>query len=61
MSDNRAKTDNRDRTQINVNEPYEVQYWSAKLNVTPQELRDAIKQANTENVKKIEEYLRNRR
>ena len=58
MSSNKTKTDVKDRTQIDANEPYEVQYWSAKLNVSPQELKDAIKQSGTENVKKLEEFLR---
>jgi hypothetical protein len=57
MSDNREKTDNRDRTQINMNEPYEVQYWSEKFNVTSDELRDAVERAGSEEVKAIERTL----
>jgi len=57
MSDNKDKTDNRDRTQINVNEPYELQYWSEKFNITPDELRSAVERAGSEEVKEIERTL----
>ena len=42
MSDDKTKTGPQDRTRINVQEPYEVEYWSRKFNVTPQALRDAV-------------------
>jgi hypothetical protein len=58
MSDNKSKTDNRDRTRINVNEAYELQYWSEKLNVTPNELRSAVEATGSEDAEKIAEYLR---
>lgn len=31
-----------DELRINVNETHEVQYWSARLGVTPEELHDAV-------------------
>jgi hypothetical protein len=58
MSDNKSKTDNRDRTRINVNEAYELQYWSEKLNVTPNELRNAVEATGSEDAEKITEYLK---
>jgi hypothetical protein len=56
MSHNKKRTDTKDRTTININQPYEVQYWSEKFNVTPDELRDAIERAGSE-VKEIERTL----
>jgi len=32
-----------DRAKINVQEKYEIDYWSKKFGVTPDELRDAVK------------------
>ena len=55
--DNSEKTDNRDRTQVNMNEPYEVQYWSEKFNITPDELRSVVGRAGSEHVKEIERTL----
>jgi hypothetical protein len=40
-----------------MNEPYEVQYWSEKFNVTADELRDAVERAGSEEVKAIERTL----
>jgi len=34
-----------DASQINVNEDYEVRYWTKTLGVSEQELRDAVKAA----------------
>ena len=61
MADNKEKTDNRDRSQINVNEPYELQYWSEKFNVTPDELRNAVERAGTQNADQIEQALNSRK
>jgi hypothetical protein len=33
----------RDRTRINLDEPYEVQFWMIEFNCTEQQLRDAVK------------------
>ncbi|RZJ28652.1 MAG: DUF3606 domain-containing protein [Flavobacterium sp.] len=57
MSDNKENTDKRDRTQVNMNEPYEVQYWSDKFNITPDELRSVVDRAGSEEVKEIERTL----
>ena len=61
MADNKEKTDNRDRSKINVNEPYELQYWSEKFNVTPDELRNAVERAGTQNADQIEQALNSRK
>lgn len=45
MSDNKLDRGEPDRSKINTSEPYEVEYWSGKFGVTPQQLRDAVKTA----------------
>ena len=42
MADDKLKTGTADDVRINVNEAYEVQYWSKKFDVTPEELHDAV-------------------
>jgi hypothetical protein len=42
MPDDKSKKGPSDRTRINLNEHYEVEYWSRKFGVTPQQLRDAV-------------------
>lgn len=43
MSDDKKNTGSPDRDRINVNEDYELQYWTKELGVTPDELRAAVK------------------
>lgn len=38
MADDRTDRGPRDRSRINVDEDYEVQYWSRALGVTPEKL-----------------------
>lgn len=42
MSDDKSKSGGQDRTRIILSEDYEVQDWSKKFGVTPQELRAAV-------------------
>jgi hypothetical protein len=42
MADDRTKTDFRDRDRVNVNEDYELRYWSEKWGVSAEELRRAV-------------------
>ena len=42
MSDDKRNTGSPDRDRINVNEDYELQYWSTELGVTADELRAAV-------------------
>jgi len=55
--DNKSKTGKGDDSRINVNESYELQYWSEKLNVSRDELRNAV-QAVGSNVKEVTQYLK---
>jgi 5'-3' exonuclease len=41
--DDKTKTGNPDRELINTGENYEVEYWSNKFNVTPEQLKAAVK------------------
>lgn len=47
MADDKKKTGSPDNKRINVNEPYELKYWSEKFGVTPGELKKAVKQVVT--------------
>ena len=42
MADDTSERDYRDRDRINVHEDYEVQYWSKKFGVTPEQLRKVV-------------------
>ncbi len=43
MADDKSKTGAADRDRINVNEDYELQYWTNALGVSADELRTAVK------------------
>ena len=47
MSDDLTKTKPLDASRINVNEPYEVNYWCDKFNVTKATLLAAVKAVGT--------------
>ena len=42
MSDDKSKRDFRDRDRINVNEPYELQYWCEKFGISKEKLRQIV-------------------
>jgi hypothetical protein len=43
MSDDKSIRGPADAKRINVNEEYEVQYWTTELEVTEDKLRDTVK------------------
>jgi len=43
MSDNKSVRGPADAKRINVNEDYEVQYWTTELEVTEDKLRETVK------------------
>jgi len=43
MADDKSKTGPADASRINVNEDYEVQYWTKKFGCSAEELRAAVK------------------
>ena len=42
MPDDKNKTKPQDASRINVREKYEVEYWSKKFKVTPEQLKAAV-------------------
>ena len=42
MADDKKQTGSPDRDRINMNEDYEVQYWTQALGVTREQLREAV-------------------
>ncbi len=46
-----------DHTSLDINEPYEVEYWSKKFNISPDELREVMKRTGNTEIKSIEKYL----
>jgi hypothetical protein len=45
-----------DRDRINVNEDYELQYWTEKFGVSTDRLKEAVETVGT-SVKAVQEYL----
>jgi hypothetical protein len=43
MVDDKSRRGPQDRNRINLNEPYEVKYWSRIFGVSEEELRDAVR------------------
>jgi hypothetical protein len=42
MADDKSKVGRGDRDRININEPYELRYWSKKFGVRPVRLKLAV-------------------
>jgi hypothetical protein len=42
MSDDKTNRGPQDRLRININERYEVQYWTEKFGVSEEQLRNAV-------------------
>jgi hypothetical protein len=57
MSDNKQQTGAQDRARININEDYEVRYWTSKFDVTPDELKEAVKAVGP-SAQAVEELLK---
>jgi hypothetical protein len=57
MADDKSKTGPADRTRVNVNEAYEVEYWSKKFGCTSAELKAAVKAVGVM-AKDVEAYLK---
>jgi|GEM_PF-928007 len=49
-----------DRRWINLQEYYDVEYWSKKFGVTPELLQMAVKNSGTTSADEVEQYLRNK-
>ena len=60
MSDDKTKTSAQDRTRVNVNEDYELRYWSEKFGCTHDELRAAVKAVGVM-AKDVEAHLKSKK
>ena len=47
MADDKNKRGPADRSRINVNEPYELDYWSKELDLTPEQVRQLVAKHGT--------------
>jgi len=47
MADNKSNRGAADRSRINVNEDYELRYWTKALGVSEEELREAVRKYGT--------------
>ncbi|MFC0343000.1 DUF3606 domain-containing protein [Epilithonimonas hispanica] len=56
MSDDLSKRRPQDATKINVNEAWELDYWSKELGVTKDRLKEAVKAVGT-SVSAVKRYL----
>ncbi|MXV53184.1 DUF3606 domain-containing protein [Pedobacter sp. HMF7647] len=56
--DNKQVNGSPDRDRINLNEDYEVQYWSKKFGVSPAELKKAVSEAESSSAAAIEKHLK---
>ena len=56
MPDNKKETQPQDASRVNVNEDYEVQYWTSKFGCNREELVDAVNSVGT-SAEKVGEYL----
>ena len=48
MADDLKNSGGSDRRKINVNQDHEVQYWTKALDVTPEQLKAAVKAVGVE-------------
>ena len=47
-----------DRDRINLSENYEVEYWSGKFNISPEQLRKAVEESGSSMAAEVEAYLK---
>ena len=59
MADDKTLRGPADRTRINVNEDYELRYWSEKFGCSPEQLKEAVQAAGT-NAEAVGKHLRSR-
>lgn len=55
--DDKLKTGGADRARININEAYELDYWSEKFGVSKDKLKAAVQIVGT-SAAVVEEYLK---
>jgi hypothetical protein len=57
MSDDKNNLGAQDRSRININEDYELRYWSEKFGVTPVRIKDAVNAVGPM-ADKVEQFLK---
>lgn len=57
--DDKSKRGPQDASRVNVNEDYEMDYWTERFNVSRDELRKAVSEVGP-SVTAIEEFLKSR-
>lgn len=57
MADDRTQAGPQDRARINVNEDYELRYWSEKFGVSQDKLREAVAAVGV-SASAVENYLK---
>jgi hypothetical protein len=55
--DDKNKRGPQDASKVNVNEDYELRYWTNRFNISEERLREAVKEVGP-SVSAIEEYLK---
>lgn len=55
--DDKNKRGPQDRARINVNEDYELQYWTEKFGVSSEKLRQAVEKVGV-SANAVEQYLK---
>ena len=58
MADDLTNRGPRDRNRVDINEDWELRYWTKKFGCTATELRDAVKSVGTTMADKVEAYLK---
>jgi hypothetical protein len=56
MPDDLSKRRPQDSSRINVNEPWELKYWTKQLGVTPNQLKRAVRKVGV-TVRDVRRYL----
>jgi Protein of unknown function (DUF3606) len=57
MTDDKTNRSGKDRNRINLNEGYEVQYWTKTLGVSRDRLEEGLVRQHGDSAKKIREVL----
>ncbi|ANN80605.1 DUF3606 domain-containing protein [Bordetella flabilis] len=58
MSDDLKDRGPRDRSRISLEQEHELRYWTKELGVTPEQLRQAVKDAGSNSVDKVRAILK---
>lgn len=60
MSDDKTKKGQQDRSKVNGNENYEIQYFKDKMGVSSQAVTGAIRATGSNDRKTLEKYLKDK-